>query len=64
MKYTYEIMRDEKLGMIIVEFIDNQKNAQWELEICIELIKNPNYKHKRINKVCEWLRINHPELLI
>jgi hypothetical protein len=26
--YSYELIKDEKLGMMVVEFIDNEKNTQ------------------------------------
>ena len=63
MNYTYKLIRDAKLGIMIVESIDNQKNAQWELSYVLE-VKNSGWRQIRLDACWKWLQINHPELLL
>jgi hypothetical protein len=61
--YTYELIRDAKLGMMIVEFIDNEKNTQWELSYVLE-VKNSGWRKMRLDACWKWLQTVHPELLL
>ncbi len=65
--YSYELIRDEKLGMMVVEFVDNQKNSQWNAQWELtHVLKAKKYfiKEKRLDIFWKWLQANHPELLL
>jgi hypothetical protein len=49
--------------MMIVEFIDNEKNAQWELSYVLE-VKNSGWRQMRLDACWKWLQTIHPELLL
>jgi hypothetical protein len=61
--YSYELIRDEKLGMMVIEFIDNEKNTQWELSYVLE-VKNSGWRQMRLDACWKWLQTVHPELLL
>lgn len=61
--YSYQLIKDEKLGLIVVEFVDNQKKSQWELTYVLKA-KKYFIKQKRLDVFWKWLQAVHPELLL
>jgi hypothetical protein len=65
MNYTYEIKKDEYLDLVIAEYLDNKKNAQWEISYILKQdLKNPVWEKTSLERIYKWLQKNNPELLL
>jgi hypothetical protein len=64
MNYDYIIEKDNNLGLVIIELIDNKKNAQWKLSYLLEFKNSFLPSLDRFDKCLNWLEVNHPELLL
>jgi hypothetical protein len=65
MNYTYEIKKDEYLDLIIVEYLDNKKNAQWEIKFLLKHDSRDSlWKKTSLERIYKWLQKNNPELLL
>jgi hypothetical protein len=70
MKYEYIIDKDPYSGIIVTEFLDGKKNIVWELIFILQKkmynlhYVNINKYHSNIDRCFDWLKENHPELLI
>jgi hypothetical protein len=63
MKFEYVIEEDQYAGIIITEFLDDKKNIVWELDFIVKNKAN-GLDYANINRCFNWLKKNHPELLI
>jgi hypothetical protein len=63
MKFEYVIEEDQYAGIIITEFLDHKKNIVWELDFIVKNKAN-GLDYTNINRCFNWLKKNHPELLI
>jgi hypothetical protein len=71
MKYEYIIDKDPHSGIIITEFLDDKKNIVWELSFILQkkmynfhYFNIENIFHSNMDRCFNWLKENHPELLI
>lgn len=69
MTFKFEISKDEYIGLIVIEYLNEKPNCVWELDYIknkINMIKNDDishYKHSVVRCI-NWLIDNHSELLL
>ena len=69
MNYKYVISREERIGMIVTEYMNEKPNCVWELEFVKNRINigqeiGTSYSKQSIKRCINWLIANHSELLL
>jgi hypothetical protein len=69
LNYKYIISREEYVGMIVTEYMDEKPNCVWELEFVKNRINigqeiRTSHSKQSIKRCINWLIANHSELLL
>lgn len=69
MNYTYELVNDEYLGLCVYEFENG--SMEFRVELCylkensvFVLVSMTEYGKVKLKRCKDWLKQNHPELML
>ena len=69
MTYTYELINDEYLGLCVYEFENG--SMEFRVELCylckdsgLVLLSLTEYGKVKLKRCKDWLKQNHPEMLV
>ena len=69
MNFNFKISKEDHVGMIVTEYVDDKPNCVWELEFIkkrIHMSEETKERHSKhsITRVVNWLMFHHSELLL